>query len=805
MHRLVVLTLALLASPTVLTHAPTSQVPRLQAVSAIQPTRVLDTRIGLGAPAGAVTPGKNVTLILPAAANAEASSIILNVTATEATANGWVKAWPCIDGVPDTSALNFTPGRTAANAVVVKLSAGGICLSTNVSVQLVADLQGWMIGTTDFTGIAPKRLLDTRITADPLLSNHERHLKVAGAGGVDATAKIAALNITVDRPGMAGYVVAYPCGQASNGSTVNFNAGEIVASLTMVALSPAGEVCIRSSVDQQLVVDVYGWSSGAGKVKVQSPSRLLDTRDVSNWAYGSAQTFNTIKLRVAGRGGVPNDADAALLTVTVANPKGDGFVTVWSCDQQRPTASTLNTWSDALRSNLTLVKLAASDGTACLYYQASNLTPTDLVVDAVGWTTGGPARPPATETGSVVLPGASGCVLSNVAFCDTFDEPQRNSATRSGDLDASVWGVSRTNTIVNFGQGQYNDWSSASLTGCGVAAITVTAPNDVRVCNGRVYEAVADNGGQSTLAMYPKQPFDVAGRTGTVVFDVSADSGGPHNAWPEFWWTDQPVPAPHGHLSAQAPFAQNSFGFSIADDNCGSNGTSVYEMMVTRNRVVESIPFTKTGCVTKGSATGGLNHFEVRIRQGGVEVWASDPGSTVVREIAVATVNMPLTRGVIWLEDVHYNACKDGFGIPQCNHTFAWDNVGFDGPTPYRDLTFDVQDASPTSLAYQVEAAATSVTAPGVYWLQTPTKVFVTMNWFPYEAAVPSVRVNGGAWHDTPWPFDAETFAWRTLAIPIDFADVRPGDNTIEFKFSGSSGTIVSNIDLILIAASPVP
>ena len=205
-----------------------------------------------------------------------------------------------------------------------------------------------------------------------------------------------------------------------------------------------------------------------------------------------------------------------------------------------------------------------------------------------------------------------------------------------------VWGVSRTNTIVNVGQGEYNTWSAAQLSGCGNTK-TVTPPNDVIICNGRVYEAVQDSGGQSTLAMYPKQPFDIAGRTGTVVFDVSADSDGPHDAWPEFWWTDQPVPAPRGHSPASFTFARNSFGFSLASDQCAAGETSVYEMFVTRNYQYDVLPFTLVDCVRKGTAGGNLNHFEVRINQNRVEVWGTDAGATTA-QAARRTVTTPTSR-----------------------------------------------------------------------------------------------------------------------------------------------------------------
>jgi hypothetical protein len=614
------------------------------------------------------------------------------------------------------------------------------------------------------------------------------------------------LNITVENPPSAGYVVAYPCGQPTNGSTVNFNGHDTVANLSFVALG-GGAVCFTSNVSTSLIVDAYGWSDASSTLKVQSPSRLLDTRDGNQWPSGSQGSGSTIKLRVAGRAGVPNGADAALLTITVANPQGNGFATAWSCDQSRPVASTINTFQNALRSNLALVKLA-SDGTACIYYESANASPTDVIVDAIGWAGDDINRAASTGPGTVVLAGSSSCVFSgvvSVAFCDSFDGPVVNPVgSRSGDLDGSVWGVSRTNTVYSAA----NLWFTSAPSNCGVGQV-VSSPADVRVCNGRLFESVTDGTGQSTLAMYPKQPFDVVGRTGKVVFDVSADSEGPHAAWPEFWWTDQPVPAPHAHMASQAPYGRNSFGFSLAqpDAPCQGGESGVDQMHITRNYLPEMVPFTRVACVRKGSVSGALNHFEVRISASRVEVWGTDADSSTLKQLAYADVTMPMTRGVIWIEDVHYNA--DKFNT-QRTHTFAWDNVGFDGPTPYRDLTFDVRDNGATTnggvgLGYPVGQTPATLTAPAVQWDQTPAKAYVTFNYIPYEQLVPSVSVNGGPWHDTAWPFDPETYAWRTLAVEIPVTEVHTGDNTVQFKYNTTNGTTISNINLSLIAATPVP
>ncbi|MEO5900967.1 MAG: hypothetical protein ABIR68_12690, partial [Ilumatobacteraceae bacterium] len=180
-----------------------------------------------------------------------------------------------------------------------------------------------------------------------------------------------------------------------------------------------------------LVVDTSGWSSGSGQLEVQSPQRLLDTR---SWPYGPLDAGGRIQLRVAGRGGIPSDAAAALLTVTVTDVGGSGFVTVWPCDQPLPTASTINTWQGLLRSNLALVALAA-DGTACLQLYTSDSTALDLVVDAVGWEMGGPARsaPPAAPpppTYPAPAPSAThfatlpvGATLPNDAQCAAVVRP----------------------------------------------------------------------------------------------------------------------------------------------------------------------------------------------------------------------------------------------------------------------------------------------------------------------------------------------------------------------------------------------
>ena len=141
---------------------------------------------------------------------------------------------------------------------------------------------------------------------------------------------------------------------------------------------------------------------------------------------------------------------------------------------------------------------------------------------------------------------------------------------RSAELNGTLWGVSRQGGFNNFGQSQYDATvSSLQMTGT-CPTQTMTIETDIAICNGEANEVVNDNpditaanettqddhGTVTSLAMYPKQPFDFAGRTGAVVFDVSDDSGGMHDAWPEFWVTS-PSPQSRIRPSTSRPWTRS--------------------------------------------------------------------------------------------------------------------------------------------------------------------------------------------------------------------------------------------------------
>jgi hypothetical protein len=155
-------------------------------VSVMQPVRVLDTRTGTGAIAHPLVPGAPLHLALPTTA----ASVIFNLTAVNATGYGWVRVWSCDQPEPTTSALNVSPGRAAANAVVVQNSNQGTCFDSSVAVDLIADLSGSFSGGLDFTATSPNRVLDTRVTNTPLRANQERSLIIGSTSGMSPIATV---------------------------------------------------------------------------------------------------------------------------------------------------------------------------------------------------------------------------------------------------------------------------------------------------------------------------------------------------------------------------------------------------------------------------------------------------------------------------------------------------------------------------------------------------------------------------------------------------------------------------------------
>jgi Arylsulfotransferase (ASST) len=108
-------------------------------------SRLVDSRDGTGGWNGSLAPGETRVLD-PAVSGAlppGAHDVLLNVVATRALAPGFLTVYPCKQGQPPTSSVNYAPGNEATNLVTVPLDADGrLCVYSFERTDVVIDLLG---------------------------------------------------------------------------------------------------------------------------------------------------------------------------------------------------------------------------------------------------------------------------------------------------------------------------------------------------------------------------------------------------------------------------------------------------------------------------------------------------------------------------------------------------------------------------------------------------------------------------------------------------------------------------------------
>lgn len=243
------------------------------AYTSMPPTRILDTRSGIGGVSGKIGGGAELPLTVAGVAGvpSEATAVIMNVTATEPTEGSHVTIYPTGATRPDSSNLNFQANKTVPNLVMVKIGDQGkvTAFNNSGSTHLIYDVQGYFIGTGSsgtFHPLFPSRVLDTRFGiggfSSPIGPGQTISVQVAGVGGVPSTSVSAVLvNVTVVGPTGGSHVTVFPDGTAPpNASNLNFIAGQTVPNLVVVKVGNAGHVGVfNNSGSTNLIFDIAGW------------------------------------------------------------------------------------------------------------------------------------------------------------------------------------------------------------------------------------------------------------------------------------------------------------------------------------------------------------------------------------------------------------------------------------------------------------------------------------------------------------------------------------------------------------------
>lgn len=256
--------------------------PKGTSFGGVTPARLLDTRDaptvdGLQSGEGAVGPGDSLSLQVAGRGGVPAigaRSVALNVTAINPSAASFVTVWPSGKDRPFASNLNLAPGRTLPNMVVVPLGADGKVELYNDkgSTHLAVDVLGWFATTTNFSGLTPARLADTRSgapTTDDLGSGSGAleaggvfTVDVSGRGGVPPNgAGAVALNVTAVNPSAPSFLTVWPTdSNRPLASNLNLAPGRTLPNMVVVPLGPDGKVQVYNDKGStHVAVDVLGW------------------------------------------------------------------------------------------------------------------------------------------------------------------------------------------------------------------------------------------------------------------------------------------------------------------------------------------------------------------------------------------------------------------------------------------------------------------------------------------------------------------------------------------------------------------
>jgi peptidoglycan hydrolase-like protein with peptidoglycan-binding domain len=272
------------------------------------PRRVIDTRNAIGGPKVRIPAGGTISIPLAGAAMQrsdgapetipdDATAIAMNVTAVLPSQAGFFTVWPCGAPMPVASNVNFTRGSVVANGVVTSLGAdGAVCLYSDQQSDVLVDVLGWFGGGAQppFVGAVPSRLVDSRnavggptgvISPSTPKSVPVRGVTVDVNGTpqqVPVDASAVALNVTMVEARAAGFATVWPCGTPMpDASNVNFGQGGTAANGVIAPIGADGTVCIYTSADAHLIVDIAGWFTGGATPAFTGniPRRLVDTRN----------------------------------------------------------------------------------------------------------------------------------------------------------------------------------------------------------------------------------------------------------------------------------------------------------------------------------------------------------------------------------------------------------------------------------------------------------------------------------------------------------------------------------------------
>ncbi len=142
----------------------------------------------------------------------------------------------------------------------------------------------------------------------------------------------------------AGLVNFRPTGGASSFTALVYGGGPggTAGNTAIIPLSTTGQFDVKTGTSEHLLVDVQGYftagqAAGGGYVPLLEPARIVDSRTRLGPPLAKLAAGSTTTVPIAGLGGIPADASAVFVNLTVVNTSANpNYVTPFPADQPRP-------------------------------------------------------------------------------------------------------------------------------------------------------------------------------------------------------------------------------------------------------------------------------------------------------------------------------------------------------------------------------------------------------------------------------------------------------------------------------------
>ena len=231
-------------------------------------------------------------------------------------------------------------------------------------------------------------MLDTR---DPALGGSAGKLGTGRTVSIDLSqivpsdAVAAVLSVTATASCLPGFLTVFACGARPPTSNVNYEVGRTTAGVAITPMT-AGRACVFASAATDVVVDVMGaFTPGGDRFHPMTPTRWIDTRGAPvqlSQITGVRTAPTETQLMMRGQGGIPADATAVWLNLTVADPTVSTVLTAYPgpCGTP-PLSSNVNARPQRSTASTVLVGVG-SDGSVCVRTFAGS---SQIVVDVAGW------------------------------------------------------------------------------------------------------------------------------------------------------------------------------------------------------------------------------------------------------------------------------------------------------------------------------------------------------------------------------------------------------------------------------------